>query len=499
MKYLYKICGKISLLCYIPMIYQLWHLCHYGSVRRHFHALAFWAVCCIVTFLLWLTARHFCKKNAPQKRKKSGLFYGELLAFVAVTLIFVGGIIYSGIPYHGAFSWKIEDLCSRRQVPLKHGNFLEDGVEGILSDLDSKLHLPEELYIAQTFQVRFDAEGKIQKIDAFLYGKNRSGRMRTYLVDYHAGKEERINVWLGDDSSEECEEDKALLPLISILEKSQWQETVAAWAESDPDQQYEIYYAGRRAFDVQDGLRYLPGDADGDGTDTGSDCISELWNGGQVVGYEVSLHIPASESITPVRYIMEPSYIPQQEIEENLRDQLIEQAKEKNGWTVDQQDGSMYFFLDDSKGWRLCVQDAAAGSCFYILEQTEDGGTSWNLCNEDPFSGWDGVAEGLCFYDENIGIAGLTGPSQSASGMYLTKDGGKTFREILLPMDQVTSLPDTAAEYGFMIEDYDYLNMPEINGDVLTITVTSAALESDGILFSSEDNGDTWTYQGVTK
>ena len=36
-----------------------------------------------------------------------------------------------------------------------------------------------------------------------------------------------------------------------------------------------------------DGLRYLPGDADGDGVDQGSENFTQLFNGGEIVGFEV--------------------------------------------------------------------------------------------------------------------------------------------------------------------------------------------------------------------
>ena len=35
MKYIYKITGKVSLILYIFMLYQFWHLCQYGGLRRH--------------------------------------------------------------------------------------------------------------------------------------------------------------------------------------------------------------------------------------------------------------------------------------------------------------------------------------------------------------------------------------------------------------------------------------------------------------------------------
>ena len=46
-------------------------------------------------------------------------------------------------------------------------------------------------------------------------------------------------------------------------------------------------------------------------------------------------------------------------------------------WTVDQSDGTMYFFLDENNGWRLVITDAAAGSRFYVMEKTMDGGSTW--------------------------------------------------------------------------------------------------------------------------
>ena len=77
--------------------------------------------------------------------------------------------------------------------------------------------------------------------------------------------------------------------------------------------------------------------------------------------------------------------------------------------------------------------------------------------------------------------------------MYVTTDGGESFAEIILPFDEVTQLPETADEYGFTIEDYDYINMPEKDeAGVLKIKVTTEASEVDAIIFESRDNGITW-------
>lgn len=499
MKHIYKVCGKISILCYIFIMYELWHLCKYGGIRNHLPSLAFWTVICAAMFILWLIAKRKLNNKIPNNSQKSKIYYTELLIFAVSTVFFCGQIVYSAIPYNGALSWKIDDLIHKKEVALEHNNIFEDGIEGIINDIDKKLNLPEELYISESFQVRFDANGTVKNINTLLYGKHNNGKFKTYLVDYNANKSDHMTIWLDAYTDGNYNEDMKLFPMFRILENADWQKKVAYWSKSNIDHQYEIFYAGRRTFDVYDGLKYLPGDADGDGIDNGTNCLSCLLSGGNVAGFEVSLHIPESESITPVRYIMEPSYITPEKISEEHTEQQIEQSKNEPSWTIDQNNGNMYFFLDDSNGWRLTVTDAAAGSRFYIVEKTKDSGVSWGVVNKNPFEGQTGVAEGLIFHDDSLGFIGLSGASQTTSSLYITKDGGITFQKIKLPMEQVTKLPETAEEYGFTIEDYDYFNMPEISGDTIKISVTTQAYEKDGIQFYSTDYGETWTYKGISK
>ena len=57
MLHVYKIGGKLSLVFYIVMLYQLWHLCQYGGLRSHALRLMVAALGFAVTFILWLAAR----------------------------------------------------------------------------------------------------------------------------------------------------------------------------------------------------------------------------------------------------------------------------------------------------------------------------------------------------------------------------------------------------------------------------------------------------------
>lgn len=131
------------------------------------------------------------------------------------------------------------------------------------------------------------------------------------------------------------------------------------------------------------------------------------------------------------------------------------------------------------------------------MEKTEDGGSTWNRINTDPFGGNIGVTEGLVFYDENFGFAGLSGASQSYSRLYVTRDGGVTFTEMQMPVDTVTELPPLAAELAFTAADYAYLCMPEMEGELLTVLALTGAGETEGILYQSQDQGETWVYAGT--
>ena len=496
MSYMNKIIGKVSITFYIFLLYEGWHLCQYGGVRSHFFQIAVGVVGVVATFILWIFTRKFQKPSEELIEKKE--LHIEVAVVLIATFFIGGGIVYSAMPYHGALSWKIDEWRHRKEISLEHTNIFESGVEGILSDLNKELKMPEQLYIANEFRVTFDENGKIQSIYTFLYGKNEKGKEKTYLIDYDAKHGDSMTVWTDGYTNGNYESEMCLTPMLEILKKADWIQQVQTWSESFTEPQtYEILYYGRRGFLSDEGLKYIPGDADGDGVETGNRPMAQIKNGGEIIGFEVSLHIPEDESVTPVRYIMEPEYISLEELKQENTEQQIEEARNTERWTEDINGGMMYFFLDDQNGWRLVIADAAAGSRYYRMEKTTDSGENWSRINDDPFLGEMGVAEGMLFFDENIGIIGLTGASQSASGLYLTRDGGATFEEIAFPMNAVTELPKLAEECGLTIDDYDYCYMPEQEGDALTVIVTTEAGEKDGIEFQSKDNGLTWEYSGV--
>lgn len=410
------------------------------------------------------------------------------------------------------------------KVTLKHDNLFDDSVAGILEDLDNEIGLPKKIYLVNHFNVTFYATGEIAAIDTFFYGEDENGETRTYLVDYNRKKSSKMTVYINNYAETDYEEDMCLTPLFELLGNIKVKEQVDSWAEETKSHTFGISYSGKRAFTSADSLQVI----NAENTDTnGNSILNQVEYGGEVTGFAVTFSTGGEENTDKIiTYIINPKYTSAAVLAQQNRLEQIEKAKNSSGdvtgdnngnkdngiisgsededgeedtpWTENREDGSVYFFLDSNTGYRLLVADAAAGSRFYELECTKDGGQSWNQLNADPFCGNIGVAEGIEFYNENLGVIGLRGASGAYSTLYLTQDGGKTFSMIELPMDEVTELPDTAAQYGLEKSDYDYCEMPQQEDGKFKIKVISEQGETDGILFESTDNGNTWNYSGIS-
>lgn len=87
MSYIYKICGKLSMVFYIATLYQFWHLCQYGGLRSHVFQLAAVIVMCACTFLIWGIGRKRDKKDDSGDKPGKRMFYIELAVIFAATLI----------------------------------------------------------------------------------------------------------------------------------------------------------------------------------------------------------------------------------------------------------------------------------------------------------------------------------------------------------------------------------------------------------------------------
>lgn len=244
MRLVNKISGKLALCFYIFTLYQLWHLCQYGGVKRHSILMAIGFSGCITMLVLWMVSKSIIGKTDENRKKTSRkIFYLEITIFIVASIWFTGKIVYSAIPYHGALSWKIDEWMRKKEVKLEHTNLFEDGADGFLQDIDKVLDLPEELYVENQCQIKFSEDGTIQYIYAFLYGKNEEGEKKTYLIDYNAEDSDYMTIWIDGNANGEYKEDGLLSPMFTILEQSDWNRQVENWAESsETEQVYEVLY-----------------------------------------------------------------------------------------------------------------------------------------------------------------------------------------------------------------------------------------------------------------
>ncbi len=456
------------LLLYSTEMYFLWRLCQYGRTKHYLELMIFGAVLLsglfIVKLVLW-------KKGyrAPYAKIR-------MVVFGVVTAFFGALIIDSAIPYHGQLSWKIEELRSHRSVEFTHCNIFVDGIGGILQDMGRRISLPEELYVSNDFSVRFKKDGTITRVETMLLGKDKKGEGKTFLISYDGKHGNRMDVWVGKDPTE-YDEDRALQPLSVILSNADMKDVVETWSKQYGDTLFGILYYGKRNFQTAEGLCLVSDisaqdEADvngsaGDKADMGRNAqdgtysensapgsalsisryesaIRMLAGGGEVRGYEMSLYLPEDDTVTPVRYIMEPVYISQSTLDAEHEDEMVTEAKTAEGWTVDREDGSVYTFVKDDGniGFRLVVLDAAAGSRFYGLEKTTDAGKHWERINEDPFLGETGVAEGIEFFTEDSGVIRLDSPSGDDLRSFMTTDGGLSFTKVTQPPEQLDEVPE---------------------------------------------------------
>ena len=82
------------------------------------------------------------KRDNFESFRKKNIFYVEIAIFIITTILFFGAIVYSGMKYNGALSWKIDKWLHQKEITLEHNNIFETGMEGILTDLDEELKLP---------------------------------------------------------------------------------------------------------------------------------------------------------------------------------------------------------------------------------------------------------------------------------------------------------------------------------------------------------------------
>ncbi|URZ08583.1 WD40/YVTN/BNR-like repeat-containing protein [Clostridium felsineum] len=454
----------VFVLVYFVFFYELNILCKYGRVGKITNIL----FGCLVFFIVWLimlvTRLVKRPKNTLAEEEEKGEEYSRIknkFTLIAVILAicvtgFYGTKIYhSGTKYNGKLAWYLEELKNKRLANFQHDNIYKDGIEGIIQDVNEKVHMPKKLYMVNNFTMKFDSNGKILSLDTFLYGKNDKGQLQTYLISYDRNKSDKIIIYLNGYAKPDYNKDKLLEPFFTLMKKAPLKKTVSNWSEKA----YSINYHGRKSFSSN--VIYL---------DSKGKIIENSDMNYKMVGYTLSVFVPEKlNEYQPVRY----------SLIEGANKEIVEPYNEEN--SHEETNSSEKFYLSKKVGYRLEVVAAAAGSRSYALEKTTDR-VNWTTINQDPFNGDIGIASGITFLDSKLGFLGLSFSGGSRGELYRTNDGGISYKKV-----DFTSIKKDAS--------FDLPTMPYKKGGKLYVLIGKG---SDGDktkeLYQSTDEGVTWKY-----
>ena len=531
--FLSMLCNPIFIAIYGIFFYELYTLCKYGRIHNNIIIL----LGCMLFFLAWLVIfiirimkrsknvqqetinEYGFDENLELKSIEKGkssykvIWQWTAIAIMIFITLFYGVKIYnSGVKYNGKLSWFLSDLKNKKTVRFEDSNIYENGIEGIFTDINKKIQLPNDLYVSDSgFSLYFDSDGVITAFDTYLYGKDDKGKNESYLISYDKSKSDSITVILNGYVNADYNEDKKLEPLITTMKVIPLKETVSKWNEN----KYGILYYGKRSFGYNtDGIVYINGEGK-----TKEALNSSLDLSSEIIGNVVSVYVPGKEDIyTPVRYIFQDDLnnIKADSLNSNDNENgntnssgtvnnnvnssetandksnSSEKVNNKGSRSGKSSNGIDEFYLSDTVGYKLEVTDAAAGSRFYSLNTTADGGATWTVLNEDPFLGQTGVAAGITFLNEKLGFLCLSHSGGSRGDLYKTEDGGLSYKKVDFQSIKV------ALNNGETYEPFDLPGMPYSKDGNLEVLIGQG---SDGdynggskALYESKDQGNTWEY-----
>ena len=473
------ITSPIILILYWISCYELADLCMYGRYNNNIYIF----LICFV-FLIFMIIFYIIRINKNKERKLKFLSSKvwkciSLIIILTMTLFYGVKIYKSATNYGGKLAWVIKRVQSEKSVSFNKNNIYEYGVKGIFDDINKKYKLPEKLYISGELSTKFEKDGTITYFEAFIYGKDKNEKEKTYLIYYDKSKSKDIKLILNGVANSDYSNDELLDPLFETVELISIKDTVSNWNENE----FGLLYKGKINWEsYRDGIVLI--------NKNGEEIPLNLLKG-KLVGYPVSIYVPGKEEITPVRYnLLTDSYWFEylNTDEEDLSNEIQKEwsITEGNSSTKDE------FYLYDGIKFKLNVEDKATGSFFYSLYKTNDSGNNWFVINENPFDGAVGEAYGIYFIDENIGFIGVSRNGGCEGELYRTEDGGKSFSKIEFEEKSVT------LENGSSIMPFDYPGIPYEKYGKLYMNIEQGAdgdyNGNSSLIYSSDDKGLTWKY-----
>lgn len=417
-----------------------------------------------------------------KKQKEKASIVKYVFFMPIIILIIVSGVkIYKNSTTYGTKLYRIvHKIKSEREVNFEKNNIYEYGVKGIFEDINKKCKLPSKMYMSNDLNIKFNKDGTIKYFETLIYGKDKDGEDKSYLIYFDKNKSKKIKVVMDVAINVSYSNDKILDPLFETVECISIKDTVKNWNEKE----FELLYKGKRNWEGnREGIVLI----NENGKEVPNDIIQD-----KLVGYTVSIYIPDREDITPIRYNLLTDSYWFGFLNTKEEDQLNE-SKEELDFITGEANSNDEFYLQDGIRYKLNVEDKATGSFFYSLQQTTDGGNKWVVLNDDPFDGPVGEACGMYFMDENIGFIAVSKQGGYESDLYRSEDGGKSFNKLEFESKEVT------LDNGASIKPFDSPRVPyEKDGNLYLDIEQGADGDYNGnssLIYKSEDKGKTWEFE----
>ena len=480
--YLFKalVLNPIILIIYGTGCYYLVQLAFLGGISRRapviltsFALLLVWFLSCLILFFKYRDEEKNSLFTASGWINKISewWYFAALLIFTTITIMTGYRVHFASVPYQGELAWFIEEYQNSKDIAFEHNNIYEDGLDGLLEDIEKELELPEALYMSDDFRLNFNSAGEITAINTFLYGKDADQETQTFLISYDKETSDEINVRIKGFLNDTYDEAKKLEPLISTVRAVSLKDLVSEWSAEEMG----IHYTGYHDWGSNSEGIYILDPSD---YPVPSETVES-----EYAGYTVSVFVPYQEdSITPKRIINTDYQLP-----ENYKN-MDEETEFTVGYS--EKDGIQSYFLDNNVGFQMPIIESAAGSHYYALEKTTSGGTTWERINLSVFNDSGGSASGLVFFDELLGFAGLALNGGAEAELYRTEDGGFTFTKVAFPEVEVELSNDVSSI------PYDYPGMPYLIGEQMFMLVGQGSdgdyNGGDELKYVSNDKGKTW-------
>ncbi len=226
--------NPIVVILYILSCSLLLNLFELGGIARR--APIFFIT--IGVLLMWFLLCFFFRKRIRSRVSQQTEFKRKMSAYwfwFAVVAV-IGTTIYTGYQTYVISQWwgtplhrRIHEWRTQTTIDLEEVNIIEQGLNGLLADIDEAIHLPEKLYASSTVEVAFNREDDLVSLYMPIMGENEEGLFESFLISSTSNPNQLTVSRHEPRDSDTTDEDWLLSPLVDTLDQLAIDEIIDEW------------------------------------------------------------------------------------------------------------------------------------------------------------------------------------------------------------------------------------------------------------------------------